>query len=463
MERILYGKLFGKKLVSLILVGAMLLGLTACGQGAVNQGQGSSETASETAFETASEATTEAGKSTFIAQAVDLMEGITAQDVTEKALDETFATAMTDFGVMLFQNRLLADGESEGENVLISPLSVMLALAMTANGAKGETRAEMEKFLGGELTIEELNRYLYTNVKKLPAGDSYKLDIANSIWIRDVESLTVYEDFLQTNADYYQAAVRKEPFDEGTKDEINGWVKENTDGLIDSIVEEIPAETMMYLLNALVFDAKWAREYYQEDIREGSFTAADGKLRKVSMMSSEETVYLDDREAVGFIKYYTDNAYSFVALLPDENVEIEDYIASMTGERIRSLIENGRRATVIARTPKFSYEDETLMNEELKALGMPLAFSGECADFSGMGRTEGGNLYIGNVVHKTFISVDELGTKAGAVTAVSVDECEAVSPDNIYYVTLDRPFVYMILDNAAGVPVFIGAVMDIGE
>ena len=97
MERILYGKLFGKKLVSLILVGAMLLGLTACGQGAVNQGQGSSETASETAFETASEATTEAGKSTFIAQAVDLMEGITAQDVTEKALDETFATAMTDF------------------------------------------------------------------------------------------------------------------------------------------------------------------------------------------------------------------------------------------------------------------------------------------------------------------------------------------------------------------------------
>lgn len=140
-------------------------------------------------------------------------------------------------------------------------------------------------------------------------------------------------------------------------------------------------------------------------------------------------------------------------------------MASMTGERLIRTINKAKEATVFATLPKFSYEDETVMNDELAALGMPLAFDQEKADLSGLGRNPfGRNLYISQVLHKTFIAVDELGTKAGAVTVVEVTTESAVEPaGEVYYVTLDRPFVYMIVDNATGLPIFIGNVMEISE
>ena len=390
-------------------------------------------------------------------QAADLMEGVQANTVTSKAADDAFAQSQMRLAVDLFQASVL---ESKDENVLISPLSIQLALAMTANGADGDTKVEMEALLGGEISLENLNEYLCSYVNNLPSAEKYKLQIANSIWFRDNEGrLQVEKDFLQKNADYYGAQAYKAAFDDQTMKDINNWVKDHTDGMIDSILDQIDEDAVMYLINALVFDAEWQHVYDKSDVYKGKFTNIDGAEKQVDMMHSEETVYLQDENATGFMKPYSGSKYNFAVLLPNEGVDIYEYIAGLTGEKLMETLSTPQLGMVMATLPKFSYEYELTMNDVLKELGMPSAFSGDTADFSKMAHSSRGNIYIGDVLHKTFISVDELGTKAGAVTKVQMnDECAVMSE---WVVTLNRPFVYMIIDNETKLPVFIGTVMDV--
>lgn len=390
-------------------------------------------------------------------QAADLMEGVQANTVTGKAADDAFAQSQMRLAVELFQSSVL---ESKDENVLISPLSIQLALAMTANGADGDTKGEMEALLGGEISLEDLNEYLYSYVNNLPSAEKYKLQIANSIWIRDDEGrLQVEKDFLQKNADYYGAQAYKTAFDDQTLKDINNWVKDHTDGMIDSILDQIDEDAVMYLINALVFDAEWQHVYDKSDVYKGKFTNIGGTEKQVDMMHSEETVYLQDENAIGFMKPYSGSKYNFAVLLPNEGIDIYEYIAGLTGESLMETLSTPQLGMVMATLPKFSYEYELTMNDVLKELGMPAAFSGDTADFSKMAHSSRGNIYIGDVLHKTFISVDELGTKAGAVTKVQMNDESA--PMSEWVVTLNRPFVYMIIDNETKLPVFIGTVMDI--
>lgn len=389
-------------------------------------------------------------------QAADLMEGVKANTVTGKVADDAFAQSQMRLAVELFQSSVL---ESKDENVLISPLSIQLALAMTANGADGDTKAEMEALLGGEISLEDLNEYLYSYVNNLPSAEKYKLQIANSIWFRDDEGrLQVEKGFLQKNADYYGAQAYKAAFDDQTLKDINNWVKDHTDGMIDSILDQIDEDAVMYLINALVFDAEWQHVYDKSDVYKGKFTNIGGTEKQVDMMHSEETVYLQDENAIGFMKPYSGSKYNFAVLLPNEGIDIYEYIAGLTGESLMETLSTPQLGMVMATLPKFSYEYELTMNDVLKELGMPSAFSGDTADFSKMAHSSRGNIYIGDVLHKTFISVDELGTKAGAVTKVQMNDESA--PMSEWVVTLNRPFVYMIIDNETNLPVFIGTVMD---
>ena len=390
-------------------------------------------------------------------QAADLMEGVQANTVTGKAADDAFAQSQMRLAVELFQSSVL---ESKDENVLISPLSIQLALAMTANGANGNTKAEMEALLGGEISLEDLNEYLYSYVNNLSSAEKYKLQIANSIWFRDDEGrLQVEKDFLQKNADYYGAQAYKAAFDDQTLKDINNWIKDHTDGMIDSILDQIDEDAVMYLINALVFDAEWQHVYDKSDVYKGKFTNINGTEKQVDMMHSEESVYLQDKNAIGFMKPYSGSKYNFAVLLPNEGIDIYEYIAGLTGEELMETLSTPQLGMVMATLPKFSYEYELTMNDVLKELGMPSAFSGDTADFSKMAHSSRGNIYIGDVLHKTFISVDELGTKAGAVTKVQMNDESA--PMSEWVVTLNRPFVYMIIDNETKLPIFIGTVMDI--
>ena len=382
--------------------------------------------------------------------ATNLNANIAPQTVTPAEPDEAFYAGQTAFALKLMQETL----KSQQSNVLISPYSVMQALAMTANGAKGETLKQMEQILGGQ-SIADLNRALYTVRSKQPNDEKCKLKSANSLWLRDQgNTLNVKQDFLQTNADYYGAAAYKEPFDNSTADKINRWCSENTDGMIPKIIDEINPETAMYLINAVLFDAKWASKY-QDEPTESEFTALNGQKQTVQMMRSTEFTYLHDAHATGFIKPYAGEKYAFAALLPEEGMSVTDYVAGLTPESLRETLKGASSRSVRAGLPKFSYDFSTEMSHSLKAMGMQQAFEAN-ADLSGMAD---GNLFIGNVLHKTHIDVDLDGTKAAAVTAVEVDSCAPA--EDAVSVFLDRPFLYMILDTESNLPVFMGILTEV--
>ena len=393
--------------------------------------------------------------------ASDLTEGVPRQEVTGKVTDESFINSQFKFYVDIFKNSVKESGEKTEEgNVLVSPLSIMLALSMTANGANGNTKEEMENVLANGMPIEDLNAYLYEYVSHLPSDNKSKLSIANSIWLR--ENFNVKKDFLQTGINYYDAYIYSSPFDNSTIDEINKWVKQHTDGMIDKIIEKhIDKDAVMYLINAIAFDSEWEIKYEESNIKSGTFKSYTGKENKVEMMTSEEMTYLEDENTIGFIKPYKNDSYSFVALLPDEDIDIYDYIESFSYEKYLSLMEEKKYCTVYGTMPKFSYEYGTSMGEILKNMGMKDNFSPYSADFSNIGDTSDGGIYIGDVIHKAFIEVDANGTKAGAATLVGMVKCESVEITENKVVRLDRPFVYMIIDNDTNLPIFMGAALDI--
>jgi len=388
-----------------------------------------------------------------------MMADISANPVGGKPSDDLFVSSMADFSIELFKKSL----SDKNENSLVSPVSVMLALAMTANGAGSETLAQMERLLGGGIPLADLNEYLYNFAKSLPSGNKSKLNIANSIWFRDDgERLQVEPTFLQTNADYYGASAYKSAFDAQTLKAINNWVSQNTDGMIDSILGEINENAVLYLINAVVFDAQWQSAYKDYDVRKGDFTDINGAVLNVDFMHSAESRYLDDGRATGFVKPYHSGGYSFAALLPNKGVGIAEYAASLTGAGFVAALKNAQGETVFASMPKFKYEYAISLNDALKALGIPDAFDGSKADFGRMASSAAGNICISDVFHKTFIEVDELGTKAGAATIVTMEDGAMPPPPDPKTVRLDRPFVYAIIDNATNLPVFIGTVLTVG-
>lgn len=389
-------------------------------------------------------------------QGQDIMKDIQGGKVSGVDDLTTNNESVTDFAVRLFQ----ASAE-DGKNTLISPLSVLSALAMTVNGAKGETLSQMETVLG--MPTDELNNYLYSYMKVLPQGEDYKLNLANSIWFTDHERFTVNQEFLQLNADYYGADIYRTPFDTSTLKDINNWVKNETDGMIPQILDEIPQEAVMYLVNALAFEAEWADIYEKDQVRNGIFTLEDGTTQDVEFMYGEESNYLEDEKATGFLKYYKAGKYAFVALLPKEGVSVSDYIATLDGEHVNKLITGRANPTVNTAIPKFESEYSTEMSEVLSDMGMDIAFNKETADFTGLGTSTAGNIFINRVLHKTFISVGEKGTKAGAATVVEMtDECsfEVTDTKTVY---LERPFVYMLIDCETNIPFFIGTMMNVNE
>ena len=389
-------------------------------------------------------------------QAQDLMAGIQSQPVSAKVQDpEADALAATEFSVRLFQACL-----TEGENTLVSPLSVLCALAMTANGAQGETLAQMEAVLG--LPLAELNACLCAYRQTLSAREDAQLNIANSIWLKDDDSLQVNEDFLNANAAWYDAGVYQAPFDKSTVQDINAWVEDHTGGLLQNILDDIPESAVLYLINALVFDAQWQNVYYDYQVKEGTFTKEDGIRQETEFMYSDEYAYLEDDSAAGVMKNYEGGAYAFVALLPKDGVSLADYAASLTGENLRNLLETVQNVKVDTAIPKFRSEYTGELSELLQSMGITDAFDPDLADFSALGETTNGPLYISQVLHKTFLAVNERGTQAGAATIVEAS-AGAAAPEEGKTVYLDRPFLYMIVDRETGLPVFLGTAVDLDQ
>ena len=361
------------------------------------------------------------------------------------------AAALTGFGAKLLQN------EMQEENPLVSPLSVASALSMTANGAVGETKTQMENVLGANAdTLSSIFAALQ-NAKK----DDKQMNLANSIWLKDTPTLHVEDAFLQKNADFFGAGIYSAPFDDSTKTAINDWVSKHTDKMIPEILDEIPSDAVMYLVSALAFDAKWDRPFKSYEVWDGAFTARNGQEQTGDFLHGAVGQYLSDEHAEGFLKPYADGKYAFAALLPDETTNIENYVNQLTGERLHAILASPIDESVEIALPKFKAEFSAELSENLKALGMTDAFDGANADFTALGTSDEGNIYISRVLHKTFIQVDEEGTKAGAATAVeAATESAALYPHSVL---LNRPFVYMIVDLETGLPIFLGALTALPE
>lgn len=383
-----------------------------------------------------------------------------ARTATEEGeVTDTFVAAMADFSLTLANTTLSLEKEGK-DNHLISPLSAMICLSMLANGARGETLAQMEAALG--MPVSDLNEALYAYTQSLYVGEECKVSLADSIWYREGERLAVREEFLQTCADWYEAEQYAAPFDEQTRRDINYWAKKHTDGMIDSMLDEpISADTLMYVINALVFDAKWQTQYEKKQIKDGTFTAQNGSTAAVDMLYSEEAVYLTAAGGTGFAKPYKGNAYSFVGLLPGEGENVYDFAASLSGEAWVAMWQERQTETVHVRIPEFTYDSAMPLRPVLLEMGMTDLFDDGKADLGGIGTAAEGNLHCSGVYQKSYIEVTRNGTKAAAITWAE-NKDGAADPYEVKYVYLDRPFVYAIVDNATGLPLFLGVVTRLG-
>lgn len=378
---------------------------------------------------------------------INLTKKVTANNVSGKNADDTFINAQVDFAVNLFKKTVSVD---KNKNVLISPLSATLALAMAFNGADGETKKEFERLMGN-ITVEQLNEYLYSYINNLDDSE-IKLNIANSIWIKN--GFNVKEDFLKANKNYYNSEVFGADFNSDTVNDINKWASDNTDDMINKLLsdDDITKDTVMCLINALLFDADWENQYSHTDATQ-TFTNINGEKKTVQTLKCSAYTYYDNEKATGFKKNYANNNFSFVALLPDGN--INDYVSNLNGKELLETLNNPQEVTANTQMPEFTYECNYDMINLLSPLGVVSAFDESKADFSKISN----DLYISKSIQKTKISVNEVGTKAAAVSTTFMTK--GFMSDREYEVVLDRPFIYMIVDNRTNLPIFIGAVMDI--
>lgn len=378
------------------------------------------------------------------------------------------------FSLELLRKNLKEDNSSR----LVSPLSVLSALGMTANGANGETLREFENAFGmqtGELNL--FMAYLQYGDADVALQQKFENELgiqtempvvhnANSLWLSSDRGFSAEQAFLDTAAQYYNAQVNTVPFDSKLPNQVNGWVKENTDGMIDGVLDEVEPNDVAYLVNAVAFDAKWENPYEGADVRSGTFTCEDGATQTVKMMTGMERAdrcYLQDENAEGFLKPYAGGRFAFAALLPNKGIRVRDYLDTLTGEKLTAMLQKASNTPVEAKIPKFEGSYDVPLNESLMAMGIQSAFDMDAADLTRLGKSDSGdNLFISNVLHKTFISVAEQGTRAGAATIVSASGSAApsVKPRQIY---LDRPFVYMLVNLETNTPLFIGTLTAIPE
>ena len=366
--------------------------------------------------------------------------------------------ALSVFGLELL--RLARDGEKG--SVLVSPLSVALALSMTANGAEGETLAQFQEVLGGGTDLVELNEacaQLMVDYQNL-AG-STKCSIANSLWV-DPEG-QIKDEFIGKCRGIFDAQVfAAELSAPGIVKDLNGWVSKHTNKLIPEIINEpFDEDAALLLANALYLKNKWLREFDPQATYEREFHHEDGSSTRMDFLSKHNATlsYLQGKGGQGVVLPYDDGRLAFVAILPDlypDSPDLGQWLNNLEGNSLSQLIINREDALFLSfAMPKFSAEWKGNLEDILPALGLEDAFASGMADFSSLGDNPYG-YYIGKVVHAAKIEVNEKGTEAAAATVVEAPAGSAPPPPEGITLVLDRPFLYGIVDLYTGVPLFLG-------
>jgi serpin B len=365
------------------------------------------------------------------------------------------------FAFDLYQSLQAQDG-----NLIYSPYSISLALAMTYAGARGETESQMMQTLhfllqdGLHPAFNALDLQLAERGKAASDEETpLQLNIANAVWAE--QTYPFLQSFLDTIALNYGAGIRLADFInqyEAVRKEINDWVSDQTEGKIQDLITEgvLDQDTRVALVNAIYFKADWLSPFEAESTRDAPFHLLDGSEVTVPMMYNDTFIPYttgDGWQAIE-LAYQGENAAMDI-IIPDEG-RFEEIESSLDYESVSAILNSLQPASVSLGLPKFKYESEFGLADQLKALGMTDAFDPDLANFTGM--SERDDLYISAVVHKAFVAVDEKGTEAAAATAVIIDVTSAQISE--LTLTVDRPFIFLIRDIPTGQILFIGRVLN---
>ena len=361
----------------------------------------------------------------------------------------------------------------DGENLVCSPLSLQYALAMTANGASGETLQEIIDFLGyGEEGIDALNEYSRILLEQLPAVDlDVTLKVTDALIVND--RFPLLPSFQKTVEDSYYAAVDNMDFSDPKQlaARINDWTKRSTNGFIDKLLDpsEISTDAVAYIMNALYFKARWAdcatgNMFRKEATKSDNFRLCNGKTVKVDMMMN--TQYHQYAEMDGYkvlVLPYGSGKFNMYILLPNEN-DIEALIAKLQTTAWSDILGSLKRdAEVHVKLPKFNIENKHYLNDALNTLGVKKAFQPRVAEFNMMFQQKSDYYYwISKVIQKSRIAVSEWGTEAGSVTVVEMDAATDVGPGSKpkqLYFYVNHPFLFVIGEKTSGTILFEGVVM----
>lgn len=352
--------------------------------------------------------------------------------------------------------------DQKEENIIISPVSISMAVTMTTNGAQDDTYQEMKTTMNLEdWTTEQMNAAQQSYLQNVPNLDPQDItfNIANSIWYR--QGYNVKDEFINTNQTFYDSEVRAIDFlSPEAKDMINGWVDNQTNGLIEEIVDQIPTNVVMYLINALYFKGAWQQPFNPEQTFAQTFFKEDGSTVSTDFMSHGKITlpYLNGENFQAVDLAYGDSIFSMTVILPDEQVSMNELINSIPSGST-DWIEDFQLDTtpIFFGMPKFKLDYKVKLNDALSDLGMPKAFMPGIANFRNIAEAE---LSIDEAIHKTFIEVNEEGTEGAAVTSIGII---VTSVPTIPFVVLNRPFLFLIRENQTGSILFIGKVMNPAE
>ena len=389
---------------------------------------------------------------------------VTSPDMDKDAMT-TLVAGNSEFAFDLYRTLRVEDG-----NLFYSPYSISLALAMTYSGARGETAQQMANTLHFLLSQDHLHpAFNSLDIELGERGEGaegkddegFRLNMVNAIWGQeDYQFLTTFLDLLAEN---YGAGLRTLDFvnaPEESRTIINNWVSDQTEGRIEDLIPQgiISALTRLVLTNAIYFNAAWQYPFSEDMTKDGTFYLLDGGEVTVPMMRQTESFGYNEGDGYQAVELpYDGRELSMVILLPQAG-RLETFEGTLDAGQVEAIVNGMETRPVSLTMPRFEFKASLSLKEILAAMGMPVAFS-ELADFSGM--TGNRDLFISDVVHQAFVSVDEAGTEAAAATAVIMSLTSV--PEAPVSVTVDRPFIFLIRDIETDTIIFMGRVINPGS
>lgn len=369
-------------------------------------------------------------------------------------VEKQIASSSNTFGFRLFQK---VSSKEEG-NVFISPLSFSFALGMTYNGSNGSTKEAMKKTLVyPDLSDFEINQSFKALIELFTTlDDKVAFSLANSIWYK--EGFSLEDEFVELNKRYFNAEVAALNFMSPiAKDIINKWCEEKTNGRIKEVIDNIPDYAVMYLINAIYFKGIWQSKFDKKYTKEQDFFKYDGNSYKLMMMTKSDSNfrYFANLKFQAVDLPYSKGDYAMTVILPNSGFNLNNIISDLNQENYNLWISSFKKRYGHLSMPKFKLDFKRSFKDILCDMGMSIAFSDGVADFSKINKN--GNLFISDVLHKSFLEINEEGTEAAAVTVVEIGY---TSIGDEFRMNVNKPFLLIIRETKNNTILFLGKIVE---